>query len=441
MIAHKHIHLLFCLLILPALTTAQSLSDFSPDQQKRLEKKWLSLTPQATLIRTDSTYMKGQVIFPTDSGIVWRSVPQYQPYGPSNIQLIPYHDISLLETHRQGNLGKHMINGGVIVGALVAGATSQVSRHQRNGWPVISTIGFLAGMGGGLISGLVIDKIRSHHVIQHPTRKTIRKSGSLYSFKNKDFWRKYWIENDSLIEGYALPPVLDKLRPFYQDKRFEFTGFLSINSLIGYQLRAENGSIHSNNIENRLIPGAIEFRLAYRLKPWLKLGLISSRTDAATDNFRLYHTSPDFHQHNYGWINPLYNRTLGAYVEYIPFPVKYLVVRRCEAMIGAGILRESGKMKMFQNLTYGIDGGGFYEITSKNQQNFQLPGGMVYLGMRFYAAQNVGLETQVGKYFFPSFEFNPINIDIVDPYPDIIFKVANFNPSRAYISFGTFVRL
>ena len=426
-------------------TFAQSWENLSEKEQLKIQRLWSKLGHTATLGRKGSSPVTGQIIFSTDSGIVWRSVPQYLPYHPDNIQLIPYQEIEWLQTLRQGRLGRHVANGavtGAVLGTSFAYWGTYISGAFYPGEVApVPVYGALLGATTGLLAGVVIDKIRAQRKIHAPNQKTIRRVGGLYTHKNEDFWRKQWIVNDSLIEDYSLPPNLDKLKPLYRFRKLELSGYLNRSTDLIYSLGLENGSISRFGDGYDMRPRTIEFRLSYRIKPWLKMGLLTHKTENDGKYLEIYHSDPDLFQYGSGYIKANYERTFGTYVEYIPFPVRYLAFRKWEFHLGAGIMREKGNVGLSYYLDYETIGNTYHKAGLNESYPFEHPAGLVYVGLRFFANRNLSFEVQAGKYFSKTLSFEPARLDLIEPYSDLTFQLNKLNLSRTYLSLATSVRL
>jgi hypothetical protein len=433
------------LLLFTACVSAQTWDELSPKEKQKTQRLWSKLAPTATLSLNDSSITTGQILFSTDSGIVWRSVPQYLPYGSDNIQLISYREINGLQTNRRGRLGQHVLRGG-FTGAIVGiGLSYFGTRASGAFYPeegiLFSIAAINVGLGAGLIGGVVMDQLRSQRKVYAPDFKTVRRVGALYRPKRKDFWRKYWTEHDSLIEDYSLPPNLDKIRPFYNTPKFELSGHLNASSDFNYGYNLQNAELNRFGDGYEMAPHTIEFRLSYRLRPWLKAGILTHKTETDRIYIEMYHNDWNLSQYGSGSLGVSYERTFGLYTEYVPFPVKYLTFRNWEPFLGVGMLREKGRVSLSHYLDYTTLDREDYTALLNEAFQFQHPTGLGFMGLRVYVNRILSFEAQLGRYFSQTLRFNPVTVNFVDPYPDIVFKLNDLKLSRNYLSFSTSVRL
>jgi hypothetical protein len=238
---------------------------------------------------------------------------------------------------------------------------------------------------------------------------------------------------------YSLPSDPQKLKPRFDETRLHFSLHRMIYNIWGpdYVIppAMRSPEVGFENFRYFEAPKLTQVNFGYEIKPWIKVGVATHQRSSMSAKFFI--NRPEEPQ-MFGDAKMTVNffRTWGIYMEFTPFPVKYLRQRRYELNFGGAWMRENIEIK--REFTGG------YNINLTTWRNFgkvksdEISGNAfsVYANFSVFMLRWLSLESRVGYYIVPQIDLNPVEIILPTGYPNLNINSQPLDLSWNYYSLG-----
>ncbi|MEZ4849540.1 MAG: hypothetical protein R3B93_13160 [Bacteroidia bacterium] len=186
-------------------------------------------------------------------------------------------------------------------------------------------------------------------------------------------------------------------------------------------------------------PHLFQFRLGAEIKPWIKAGFLTHQRAPLDVKGIIYIENP----RTYGAGNMEINfaRNWGIYVEYTPFPVKYLRMRRYEVNMGGALMRENIAIRSEISGNYKVSVNTWSRYGNVANKETITPSVSVYGGFSVFLLPWLSVQSQIGFYSIPKIAPDPLMIDLPEPHSDFQINYDVLNLSWHYYSLGLNVNL
>ena len=425
--------------------------------QKSIQKQWLEKTPQV-IINKEGEEMAGQIIYKTDSGLVWRNGLQYLPYSKENVSFIPFSDIDEIKIRQPWRMGKHLVNGALTGGILFSSLNASIPYDGYGGTFFYSRRHYSYRIRNfilGALYGAAIGAIRSSRAHKnydfyfgqkgkaHLLYLGQIKRSAIYPSESRV--NRVALAKDSILVGIDLPDELHALKPIKEGLKLEISIGQGITDLWGKvsispplpEISGIGLEIYSKDYytyEPNTTPHFYEIRALYRLTPWLKAGIQTHKI--ANDTNRFTTVDPAFWANLGGSRSFNHGQSWGAVVELTPLPTRFLTLRRWDMNLGAGVFTQN--LEIVNQVRIHSFGQTSEQIFSKKYHYW---GALAYGGITFHLSTNMSLQTKFGQFYAPSITESEI-IFKGDPLSEEIkFAPVTYRLSWNYYSFSLNVKI
>ncbi|MCB0835678.1 MAG: hypothetical protein KDD99_03375 [Bacteroidetes bacterium] len=424
--------------------------------QKSIERQWYEKTSQVVL-KKEGEEIAGQIIYHTDSGLIWRNGPQYLPYSRENVSFIPFNEVDKIQIRQPWRMGNHLVNGALTGGFLYSSLNASMPYDGYGSFFYNRRFYFyrVRNFVMGALCGAVIGAIRSSRAHKdydlyfdqkgksHLFYLGQIKQAALYSSQSGK--NRVFVAKDSILTGMGLPDELHGLKPLKESLKLEVSigqgitdlwGKVSISpplpeiSDIGFEIYSRDYYTYKPSTT----PHFYEIRALYRFTPWLKAGIQTHKIVNDTNRFAT--VDPVFWANLGGSRIFNHGQSWGAVTELTPLPTRFLALRRWDMNLGGGVFTQNLEI-VNQVIIHSFGQTSEQTYTKK----YHYWGALAYGGITFHLFPNISLQTKLGKFYAPSISESEMEFEGDPLSENILFAPVTYRLSWNYYSFGLNVKI
>jgi hypothetical protein len=451
---------LFCWLVFIFVlddVAGQSMNDLSRRQITRINENAEGWFPHTEIILRDSQKIHGTIIQVNDSGLVWVN-GSFSTQIQESPGFIPASQIKSYHIRKPYQLGPKVLNGAMtaswLTGSLVHSFYDDIMSDSGYGsgdfFGIVFGYSAILGAGIGVLNSLSRrrDFQRTRQLHPYFSRRDLLglNRGALF-FPWQ--YQKLTLQTDYLSSELNERIFLKKLQPRHQGFKLEIA--LSAGHANLFHIRRSRDlnprvsiPVNISGAESYYLtygysggrPNFSDIGLFYRLKPWLKLGLQTMKTESTTGDRRLINDHIDSHLR----VILKHRQTWGLVAEVTPFPTYFLRLRRWDFNAGAGVFVEPVRFE------HDISGYSTQTATTQyfyhqDEERFVLPAFLGYGALTWRAFPWLAFQTRVGHYHVKKIVSNGFELPLDFDAPAVSFKGVPLHLSRQYYSFGLIVSI